>query len=42
MRISNLSHPDFMVQHALNLADPANWPEISYEAEDGTTKQGRQ
>jgi hypothetical protein len=31
-----------MVQHALNLADPANWPEISYEAEDGTTKQGRQ
>lgn len=39
---SNLSHPDFMVQHALNLADPANWPEVSYEAGDGTTKKGRQ
>lgn len=33
---SNLGDPEFMVLHALNLADPANWHEVEVERNDGS------
>jgi len=38
---SNLGDPEFMVMHALNLADPANWHEVELERNDGSTVRAR-
>jgi hypothetical protein len=38
---SNLGDPEFMVLHALNRADPANWHEIEVERDDGSTVRAR-
>jgi hypothetical protein len=38
---ANLSDPEFMVQHAMNLADPANWPEVDVQRQDGSTVTAR-
>ncbi|HIH2750283.1 ATP-binding protein [Burkholderia aenigmatica] len=34
---ANLGDPDYMVLHALNLADPANWHEVDMQRRDGST-----
>lgn len=34
---ADLGNPEFMVLHALNLADPANWHEADVQLEDGST-----
>lgn len=39
---ANLGHPEFMVLHALNLADPLNWHEVVVPLKDGSTKTARQ
>ena len=39
---ANLGHPEFMVQHALNLADPENWHEVTVTLKDGSTTTVRQ
>jgi hypothetical protein len=39
---ATLADPAFMVVHALNLVNPVNWQEGRFEAEDGSTKIGRQ
>jgi hypothetical protein len=39
---ATLADPAFMVVHALNLVNAVNWPEASLDAEDGSTKIGRQ
>ena len=39
---ANFSDPEFMVRHALNFADPANWHEDDAEHEDGSTVSARQ
>lgn len=38
---ANLSDPEFMVLHALNLADPANWHEVDMQRKDGSTVKAR-
>ena len=38
---STLGDPEFMVVHALNLADPANWPERTVTRGDGSTTTAR-
>ncbi|APA88972.1 ATP-binding protein [Paraburkholderia sprentiae WSM5005] len=39
---ANLGDPEFMVLHALNLADPSNWHEGEVTLADGSTVRGRQ
>lgn len=39
---ANLGNPEFMVIHALNLADPANWHEVDVQRQDGSTAKARQ
>ncbi|HDR9224187.1 TPA: ATP-binding protein [Burkholderia vietnamiensis] len=39
---ANLGNPEFMVLHALNLADPANWSEVDVQRKDGSTVKARQ
>lgn len=39
---ANLGNPEFMVLHALNLADPANWHEVDVVRKDGSTGKARQ
>lgn len=39
---TNLGNPEFMVLHALNLADPANWYEVDVQRKDGSTVKARQ
>ncbi|MGF6915856.1 ATP-binding protein [Paraburkholderia sp. 40] len=39
---ANLGDPEFMVLHALNLADPANWHEVDAQREDGSVVKARQ
>lgn len=39
---ANLGNPEFMVLHALNLADPANWHEVDAQRKDGSTVTARQ
>lgn len=39
---SNLSDPEFMVVHALNLAEPENWQEVEVELNDGSTARAMQ
>lgn len=39
---SNLSHPEFMARHVLNLADPANWHPVQITLRDGTVTNGRE
>ncbi len=39
---SDLSDPAFTVLHALNLADPANWPKATVTLKDGSTTTVRQ
>ncbi|SAK40134.1 hypothetical protein [Caballeronia ptereochthonis] len=39
---ADLGNPEFMVLHALNLADPANWHEVDVPREDGSTGKARQ
>ncbi|WP_095055580.1 hypothetical protein [Pseudomonas sp. Irchel s3b2] len=39
---SNLGDPEFMVLHALNLADLANWHEVEVERNDGSMVRPRQ
>ena len=34
---ANFSNPEFMVRHALNQLDPANWSPANYELQDGRT-----
>ena len=36
-----LGDPAFMALHALHLADPANWPEVTVALDDGTTRNVR-
>lgn len=38
---ANLGNPEFMVLHALNLADPANWQEFDAVRKDGSTVRAR-
>jgi len=38
---ANLGNPEFMVLHAQNLADPANWQEFDTERKDGSTVRAR-
>ncbi|KVL16472.1 hypothetical protein [Burkholderia cepacia] len=38
---ANLSNPEFMVLHALNLADPANWHEVEMQRKDGSIVKAR-
>ncbi|WP_143102886.1 ATP-binding protein [Rhizobium sp. NFR07] len=39
---ANFADPEFMVQHALNLLEPANWIEQELQAEGGSVTRGRQ
>lgn len=39
---SNLGDPEFMVLHALNLADPANWHEVDVQRKDGSMVKARE
>lgn len=39
---SHLGNPEFMVQHALNLADISNWQDIEVTLKDGSTASARQ
>lgn len=39
---ANLGNPEFMVAHALNLADPENWHRVIMQYEDGSTKSAHQ
>lgn len=39
---ANLGDPEFMVVHALNLAEPANWLEVEVALKDGSTTTMRQ
>ncbi len=39
---SNFADPKFMARHALNLVNPANWPEVEAERVDGTKVMARQ
>lgn len=39
---ATLADPAFMVLHALNSADPANWREVTVTKKDGSTVTGRQ
>ncbi|MHA4868695.1 NACHT domain-containing protein [Duganella sp. PWIR1] len=39
---STLGNPAFMVLHALNLAEPANWREVAVPLTDGSIKTARQ
>lgn len=39
---ADLGAPEFMVVHALNLAEPANWPEVEVALKDGSTATTRQ
>lgn len=34
---ANLGDPEFMVEHALNLAEPGNWREVEVTLKDGST-----
>ncbi|WP_232222714.1 ATP-binding protein [Limnobacter sp. MED105] len=34
---AHLGNPEFMVQHALNLSDAANWPEVEVMLKDGSS-----
>jgi len=36
----DLGNPEFMVVHALNLAEPANWPKVEVTLKDGSTTTG--
>jgi hypothetical protein len=38
---ANLGSPEFMVLHAINLADPTNWPEFDAELKDGSKTRAR-
>jgi len=38
---ADLGCPEFMVLHALNLADPTNWPEFDVEHNDGSKTRAR-
>lgn len=38
---ANLSDPEFMVQHALNLLDVTNWQDIKVSLKDGSTATAR-
>jgi len=38
---ANLGNPEFMVLHALNLADPANWQEFDVQRKDGSKVRTR-
>lgn len=39
---AHLGNPEFMVQHALNLADVSNWQDIEVTLKDGSTESARQ
>lgn len=39
---AHLGNPEFMVQHALNLADISNWQDIEVTLKDGSTAPARQ
>ena len=39
---AHLGNPEFMVQHALNLADISNWQDIEVTLKDGSTASARQ
>lgn len=39
---ANLGNAEFMVLHALNLADPENWHEVDMQRRDGSTVKVRQ
>lgn len=39
---SNFADPRFMARHALNLVNPANWPEVEAERVDGTKVMAHQ
>lgn len=39
---AHLGNPEFMVQHALNLADVSNWQDIPVTLRDGSTASARQ
>jgi hypothetical protein len=39
---ADLSDASFMVRYAVNLVDPANWPETTVTLADGTTTEARQ
>jgi len=38
---ADLGCPEFMVLHALNLANPTNWPEVDAEHNDGSKSRAR-
>ena len=39
---ATLGDPEFMVTYALNLAEPANWQEVTVTLKDGSTRTARQ
>ena len=39
---AHLGNPEFMVQYALNLANPSNWREVEIPLKDGSTTTARQ